>query len=356
MKDLDFLTKYINNDSPSQFESSGQKIWSDYVRPYVQRVYDDNYGNVIAVINTDSDFKVVIEAHADEISFLVKRIDDNGYLWVCKNGGVDEKIAPSMKVKVYNTKGDVIPGFFGSKAIHLRESDDKQLKIDDLYIDLGCDSKEEVEKLGIEIGNYVVYDSEFKIYNGNKYVGKSLDDKMGGYVLSQVIKKLKENEDKLPFGLYIVNSVMEEIGLRGAQIVTQHIKPNVAICIDVTHDSSSPGIDKNKVGDFKIGSGLILKQSPAIQKNFLKLIKETATENNIKFKVNPTGGATGTNTDMYTFSNGGVVSALISLPLKYMHTTVECMHEKDVEDCIKLIYQTLKKIQYKQDFRYLKLD
>ena len=287
--------------------------------------------------------------------FPENRIDKDGFLWVCKNGGVDERIALSQRVKVYTNSGTIIDGIFGSKAIHLREGKEA-VKIEELYIDIGCDTKEEVESKGIEIGNYAVYVSEFQILNDVKYVGKSLDDKIGGYINSQVIKKLKETGDKLPFGLYIVNSVMEEIGLRGAQIATQHIKPDVAICIDVTHDTSTPGIDDKKVGEFKIGKGIVLKQAPAVQKNFLKLIKETAIENKIEFKINPTGGTTGTNTDMFTFSNGGVVSALMSVPMRYMHSIVEQIHEKDVEDCIELMYQTLKKIEYKHDFRYLKLD
>src|SRR5574343_494094 len=349
-----FFEKYINNAAPTSFEISGQKLWLDYIRPYVDETYVDNYGTAVGIINPKAEYKVVIEAHADEISWYVNYITNDGLIYVIRNGGSDHLIAPSMRVNVHTDKG-IVKGVFGWPAIHTRSGEKEETpSLKNLFIDVGCISKEEVEKKGIHVGCVVTFEDGFMQLNDRYYVGRALDNRAGGFMIAEVARLLKENKKKLPFGLYIVNSVQEEIGLRGAEMITQRIKPNVAIVTDVCHDTTTPMIDKKIEGDLKMGRGPVIAYAPATQNVLREMIVDTAVENKIPFQRHATSRVTGTDTDAFAYSNGGVASALISLPLRYMHTTVEMVHKEDVENVIKLIYETLLKIENNETFSYFK--
>lgn len=352
-KSLNFLEKYINNPSPTGFESDGQKIWLDYIKPYVDEHFVDTYGSVVGVINPKAAYKVVIEAHADEISWFVHYINEKGFIYLRRNGGSDHQIAPSKRVNIHTEKG-IVKAVFGWPAIHTRSAKEETPQLNNIFLDCGCSSREEVEELGIHVGCVITYEDEFMVLNNRYYVGRALDNRMGGFMIAQVARLLKENKIKLPFGLYITNSVQEEVGLRGAEMIVQTIKPNVAICTDVCHDTQTPLINKVEQGDNYCGKGPVLTYGPAVQNNLLKLIIETANKNKISFQRAAASRATGTDTDAFAYATGGVASALISLPLRYMHTTVEMVHKQDVESVIKLIYHTLQNIKNNHDFRYLK--
>ena len=350
----DFLEKYINNSSPTGFESKGQKMWLDYIKPYIDTHIVDTYGTVVGIINPDAKYKVVIEAHADEISWFVHYITKEGFIYLRRNGGSDHQIAPSKRVNIHTKKG-IVKAVFGWPAIHTRKSgDEKTPTLDNIFLDCGCATKEEVEKLGIHVGCVVTYEDEFMTLNNKFYVGRALDNRIGGFMIAEVARLLKENKIKLPFGLYITNSVQEEVGLRGAQMIVETIQPDVAIVTDVTHDTNTPMLNKIKQGDIKCGDGPVLYYGPAVQNNLLDLIISTAEKNKIPFQRGAASRATGTDTDAFAFANGGVASALVSLPLRYMHTTVESVSMNDVENVILLIYNILQKIKNNQDFRYLK--
>ena len=353
-KSIAFFEAYINNASPTGFESEGQKLWLDYINPYIDKYFVDTYGSVVGVINPEAKYKVVIEAHADEISWFVHYITKDGFIYLVRNGGSDHQIAPSKRVNIHTKKG-MVKAVFGWPAIHTRKAGtEKSPKVKNIFLDCGCDSKKEVEKLGIHVGCVVTYEDKFMILNKNYYVGRALDNRMGGFMIAEVARLLKENKVKLPFGLYITNSVQEEVGLRGAQMITESIKPDVAIITDVCHDTNTPMIDKIKEGDTKCGDGPVLTYGPAVQNNLLKLIITSAEKNKIPFQRNAASRSTGTDTDAFAYSTGGVASALISLPLRYMHTTVESAHKDDVENVILLMFESLKKIKNNHDFRYLK--
>ena len=353
-KSLAFLEKYLNNPSPTGYEANGQKIWMDYLKPYVDTFMTDTYGTAVGIINPDAAFKVVIEGHSDEISWYVNYITDDGLIYVIRNGGSDHQIAPSKRVNIH-TKNGMVKGVFGWPAIHTRNrSKEENPKIENLFIDLGCETKEEVEKMGVHVGCVITYPDEFVVLNDNKFVCRALDNRMGGFMVAEVARLLKENNKKLPFGLYITNSVQEEVGLRGAEMITQTIKPNMAIITDVCHDSTTPMIDKKIEGDTKIGKGPVITYAPAVQNNLRELIINTAEEHQIPFQRLASSRVTGTDTDAFAYSNGGVASALISLPLRYMHTTVEMVHRDDVENVIRLIYETLLKLENNHDFSYFK--
>jgi putative aminopeptidase FrvX len=349
-----FLYEYLNNPSPTGFESAGQKIWLNYIKPYVDEHFVDTYGTVVGVINPKAEYKVVIEAHADEISWFVHYITKDGFIYLRRNGGSDHQIAPSMRVNIHTDKG-IVKGVFGWPAIHVRDAAKEETpSLRNIFLDLGCKSKKEVEDLGVHVGCVVTYEDELMELNNLYYVGRALDNRIGGFMIAEVARMLKENKDKLPFGLYIVNAVQEEVGLNGATMIARKINPNVAIVTDVCHDTQTPMMNKVISGDLACGKGPVLSYAPAVQNNLLKLIINAATKNKIEFQRQAASRSTGTDTDAFAYSTDGIASALISLPLRYMHTTVETVHKNDVEEVIRLIYHTLKSIKNNQDFRYLK--
>lgn len=351
---LTFLENYLNNASPTGYESAGQQLWMEYIKPYVDTFITDTYGTAVGVINPDAKYKVVIEGHSDEISWYVNYITDNGLIYVIRNGGSDHQIAPSKRVNIHTKKG-IVKGVFGWPAIHTRNrGKEESARIDNLFIDIGCSNKEEVEKLGVHVGCVITYPDEFMILNENKFVCRAIDNRMGGFMIAEVARLLHENKKKIPFGLYITNSVQEEVGLRGAEMITKTIQPNVAIVTDVCHDTTTPMIDKKIEGETQIGKGPVITYAPAVQNNLRELIINTAEEKKIPFQRLASSRITGTDTDAFAYSNGGVASALISLPLRYMHTTVEMVHREDVENVIKLIYESLLKIENGETFSYFK--
>jgi len=348
-----FLKEYLNNASPTGFESAGQKRWLEYIKPYIDEWHLDNYGTAYAVINPGQDYRVVIEGHADEISWFVHYITDEGFLHVIRNGGSDHMIAPSKRVNIHTKKG-IVRGVFGWPAIHTRHGEDAKLtpKTENIFIDIGATSKKEVEEMGVHVGCVITYEDTMEVLNDRYYVGRALDNRMGGFCIAEVARLLKENKVKLPFSLYIVNSVQEEVGLRGAEMVAHTIKPNVALVTDVTHDTHTPMINRKKHGDVRSGQGPSVTYAPAVHNKLLDLILETAEQSSIPVQREASSRRTGTDTDAFAYSNGGVPSALISLPLRYMHTTVEMAHKDDVVAVIKLIYETLKRIEKDHNFKY----
>jgi len=349
---LKFLEDYLNNASPTGYEAQGQKIWMNYLRPYVDEFITDTYGTAVGVINPKAEYKVVIEAHSDEISWYVNYISDNGLIYVIRNGGSDHQIAPSKWVNIHTKKG-IVEGVFGWPAIHTRKpGKEENPKLENIFIDIGAKDKKEVEEMGVHVGCVITYPDSFKVLNKNQFVCRALDNRAGGFMIAQVARLLKENNIELPFGLYITNSVQEEIGLRGAEMITQRIKPNAAIITDVCHDTTTPMISKIEQGESKIGDGPVISYAPAIHHILRERIIEAAEENEIPFQRHASSRYTGTDTDAFAYSNGGVASALISLPLRYMHTTVETVHKEDVANVIRLIYHSVQKIKAGESFSY----
>ena len=351
--DEKFLEKYLNSNGPVgfEYELGTQKIWMDYISKYVDKVELDNYGTAYGIMgNLDSDFKVVIESHCDEIAWFVNYIDSNGYIKVIRNGGSDTTIAPSMRATLWGDKGPV-DGIFGHPAIHISYRK-KEADLDSIFIDVGASSKEEVIEMGINVGTVITFKGDFMKLGSDYYTGRALDNRIGGFMIAEVARMLKEKGKNLPFKLYVVNSVQEEIGLRGAQMIADTIKPNVAIITDVCHETSSPCYTASKEGEHVAGQGGVITRAPAVQNKLRKLILDTADKKKIPVQLAASSTSTGTDTDAFAYSNGGVPSALISLCLKYMHTTVETCHKDDVKNVVKLIYQTLLNIEENHDFKY----
>lgn len=349
---IEFLEQYLNNASPTGYESGGQKIWMDYLRPFVDTFITDTYGTAVGVINPDAPYKVVIEGHSDEISWYVNYISDDGLIYVIRNGGSDHQIAPSKWVNIHTKKG-IVKGVFGWPAIHTRKSGKEETpKLDNIFIDIGAKDKKGVEALGVHVGCVITYPDQFHILNENKFVCRAIDNRAGGFMIAEVARLIKVNKKELPFGLYITNSVQEEVGLRGAEMITQTIQPDLAIVTDVCHDTTTPMINKKEQGHTRIGDGPVISYAPAVHNLLRERIIETAEVNEIPFQRLASSRFTGTDTDAFAYSNGGVASALISLPLRYMHTTVEMVQKEDVENVIRLIYETLLTIKPEDSFSY----
>lgn len=351
-----FLYEYLNNNSPVGYESSGQKIWLDYLKPHIDDWFTDTYGTAVAVINPKAPYKVVIEAHADEIAWYVNYINKNGYIHVLRSGGSDYQIAPSMRAKIHTEK-KIIPAVFGWPAIHVRKDklkDKFKPDIETVLLDGGFSSAKEVKEAGIHVGNVVTFDQELMELNGKFFVGKGLDNGIGGFVIAEVARQLAEKKKKLPFGLYVVNAVQEEVGLKGAKMIAERIQPDLAIITDVTHDTQSPLYSKPHHGDVACGKGPVISFAASVQNNVRRMLTQVAQKHTIPFQQTAATASTGTDTESFAYSGVGVPSALISIPLKYMHTTVEMVHQDDVAHLINWYIKFLTQLPAGHDFSYIK--
>ncbi|MFU7501862.1 MAG: M42 family peptidase [Candidatus Karelsulcia muelleri] len=319
-----FLYKYLNAYSPTGNEVDAQQIWMKYIEQYSDSIETDNYGTVVGVINNKKTFKIVIEAQVDEITWYVNYITDDGLIYVARNGRTDQ--AHSKRVKIH-TKNGIIDGLFVWPATPP-------------FIDIGASNKKEVENLGVNVGCMVTYPDDFFIMNNNYFVGRALYNKIGGFIIAEVMRLIKEKNVILPYGLYVINSVQEEVA-------ANNINPNLAIVTNVCHDTSTPMIDKKINGDVKCGLGPVINYSPSIHNNLREQIIFIANKKNLSFQrlVSPIC------TDAYY--NNGVISALISIPIRYMKTTVEMANKKDIENCIHLMFEILKNIDINENFKYL---
>lgn len=352
---LQFLRDYINNPSPVGFEASGQKLWLNYLTPFVDETFTDPYGTAVGVINPGTNFKVVIEAHADEISWFVNYINNEGLIYLKRNGGVDHMIAPGQRVFIHTRNNGLVKAVFGWPAIHTRLSTpDKESspKVENLCLDCGARSRQEVEALGIKVGNVVTYQDGFDELANDYYIGRAMDNRIGGFMIAEVARRLKEAGKQLPYSLYIVNAVQEEIGLRGAEMIARRIKPNVAIITDVTHDTSTPMINKMIEGETFCGKGPSLSFGPAVHNKLLNFVQDVAAEKEIPVQLRAVSRSTGTDTDSFAYANDGCPSVLISIPLRYMHTTVEMLHKSDIEQTIRLMYETLLQLTPETNLSY----
>ncbi len=351
---LSFFRNYINNASPTGFESSGQKLWLEYIKPYIDTNFVDPYGSAVGIINPNEKFKVVIEAHADEISWFVNYITSDGLIYLKRNGGVDHQIAPGKRVLIHGRKG-MVKAVFGWPAIHTRiggAEKETQPKVENLFLDTGARSKKEVEALGVHVGAVATYEEGFDELAYNYYIGRAMDNRVGGFMIAEVARLLSENKKKIPFGLYIVNAVQEEIGLRGAEMIARRIKPDVAIITDVTHDTTTPMINKAIEGDIACGKGPSLAYAPAVHNKLLQFVQDVAEEHKIPVQLRTLSRSTGTDTDSFAYANDGCPSVLISIPLRYMHTTVEMLHKDDIENTIRLMYESVLALSPKTKLSY----
>ena len=351
-EDRDFLYRLLETPSPTGFEMPGQKIWAEWLRDYATGVQCDAYGSTWATLPGKSERVVMLAAHADEIGYMIKHIDDHGFLRLDRVGGSDTATARGRRLTILGEKGPV-PGIIGNTAIHLRRGDqnpEKAPAIHELWVDVGASNASEVAKLGIRVGHPAVYqDGPMELAN-KKLVGRALDNRIGGYIIAQVIKRIATSKKKPTFTLVCLNAIQEEIGGHGAIMATYRLKPDVCVCLDVTHATDTPGLEAAKHGSVKLGGGPTLTHGTANHPLVVKRLSKLAADGKIPIQHEASSRTTGTDTDKIFHSREGVPSALVSLPLRCMHSVVETAHLDDIAHTIELLTAFVLSLKDGEDF------
>lgn len=350
-----FFEELIITPSPTGYESAGQKVWKRYISQFASRVESDAYGSALAKIETNSVVPtIMIEAHADEIGMVVQHISDKGFITLNKLGGSDSTIARGKKVYIHNKEG-IVTGVVGNTAIHLQDNKNgggKQPAWKDIFVDIGVSSKEEALEL-IQVGDPVVYTDELEFLNDDIVTGRALDNRVGGFTIAQVFKNLSKRKKELKVNVMALNSVQEEVGGFGARMMSFRHMPDAAIVTDVTHATDSPGINNKEHGTITLGGGPSVQHGGANHPAVVRLIEETAEKKEISIQHEATSVRTGTDTDSIFYQKTGIPSALISLPLRYMHSPVETASVKDIRALINLMTETVLEIKADQVFEIL---
>ena len=337
---LQFLENLLNTSSPSGYEMEAAKVFGDYVGKFADELKVDVLGNTISVINPDSPFKVMLAGHYDEIGFQIVYISDEGLIYFRPNGGIDKLTVPGTEVVVLTEKGKV-RGVIGKKPIHMLKAEerDKAVELHDSWIDIGVDSKEEALKM-VAVGDPVAVVSNFKMLNDNRVVSKGMDDKIGAFVVAEVMRELSQRDVKV--GVYGVGTVQEEVGLRGATASAYGINPNVGIAVDVGFTTDIPDIPKKRIGEIKLGGGPKLTKSADNNIVLAKKLRETAAKHELAYQESVGHRASGgTDTATMQLTRAGVATALVSIPNRYMHTPVEMCDLRDAYGAVRIIVELI---------------
>jgi endoglucanase len=349
-----FLFDLLRTPSPTGFEIAGQRLWAKYVHQFADRVENDAYGNAWATIDgaAKKPRRIMIEAHADEIGFIVKHITKEGWLRVDRVGGSDTATARGRRLEILGDKGPV-RGIIGNTAIHLRKdslADEKAPKIHELYVDVGASTDAEVKKLGLRVGHPAVYADAAEEFGDGRVVGRALDNRLGGFILTQVLARLSKSRKKLRSTVTVVNAVQEEIGGHGARMIAHRLNPDVAIVLDVTHATDTPGIDHSIHGEVKLGGGPTITHGTCNHPLVIRRIMEVAERQGIALQHESSSRYSGTDTDVIFNTRDGIPSALISFPLRYMHSVVEMCDLRDIQRTIELVAAFTESVVEGDDF------
>ena len=331
-----FFFDLLDTPSPTGFESAGQRVWASYLRTHADAVDADAYGTAWATLNGTADDapRLMFDAHVDEIGFMVRHVTSDGFLYVNRIGGSDRAIARGLRVRVLGDDGPVL-GVVGNTAIHLRDRNNEKIpKVHELFVDIGADSDEEVAERGVRVGHPMVFDVAPTMLTDSRITARAIDNRLGGFIIAQAIERLAA--DRPQWTTLAANSVQEEIGGHGAQMITHRLNPDVALAFDVTHSTDSPGIDAKQHGDVKMGEGPAVTHGTSTHPAVVQRLIEVADAENIPLQHEPSARRTGTDTDSIFKTRSGVPSALLSVPLRYMHSTVEVVDTEDIEQCIRL--------------------
>lgn len=346
-----FFFALLDTPSPTGFEAPGQRVWTDYVRDYADDVETDAYGTAWATVEGTAEDapRVMLDAHVDEIGFMVRHITDEGFLYVNRIGGSDRAIARGLRVRILGEEGPVT-GVVGNTAIHIRKTkNEKTPKVHELFIDIGASSDDEVRERGIRVGHPMVFDVGPTDLTDTRITARAIDNRLGGFIVAQAVKRLAEDRPK--WGVQAANSVQEEIGGHGAQMIAHRLNPNAAIAFDVTHATDSPGIDSKKHGSIEIGEGPTVTHGTSNHPQLVERVIDVAEAEDIPLQHEPSSRRTGTDTDSIFKTRSGVPSVLLSVPLRYMHSTVEVVDTKDIEQCVDLYVALVQSFQADEAFR-----
>jgi putative aminopeptidase FrvX len=349
---LKFLEQLLDAPSPSGYEQPAQRVFREYVAPFSDEVTTDVMGNVFArLTGKGRDLpRVMIVGHTDEIGLQVKYIDDRGFLYFAAVGGVDAHLTPGKRVNIHTAAGP-LAGVIGKKPIHLMDTKDREtvVKLEAQYIDIGSRDKKEAQKL-VRVGDAITFESSFTRLQGDRVASRGFDDKAGCFVVAEVLRLVKASGKKLNVDLYGVSSVQEEIGLRGGTTSCYTVNPDVGICVEVDFATDQPDVEKKHNGEVGLGKGPILARGANINPHLFELLSTAAEKEKIAIQHTASPRATGTDANVMQISRGGVATALVKIPLRYMHTPVETVSLGDLENAARLIVAALGRIKSKDEF------
>lgn len=339
---ITFLKTLINSISPSGFEKEAAEIWKNRAKSLTDKVRTDRHGNSIATLNEEGKPRVMLAGHIDEVGFMVKYIDAQGFLYFAAIGGIDLQIPQGQRVWI-KTKKEKITGVIGKKPIHLLEDEERKKvpKIEELWVDIGAKDKKEAEEL-VNYGDPIVFSYEFSELRNSKITGRGFDDRIGAFTVLEALGELKDSNIKA--SLFSVATVQEEIGLRGAKTSAFGINPDIGIAVDVTFATDSPGVDKKRIGEISLGKGPVIARGPNINPKVYELLIKTAEEENIPYQIEGIPRGTGTDANVIQLTRAGVAAGLVSIPNRYMHTPCEIVDTEDVENGIKLLSLFIKRL------------
>ncbi len=349
---LDFLKTLVNTPSPSGHETRGQRVWLDYVASYSDETFSDAYGNAVAVLNKGGSPRLMLAAHADEIALTVNYIDKSGFLYVRKLGGIDAAITKARRVLIHTKRGPV-KGVVGNVAPHLTDKDSASHhapKIHELFIDIGASSQQEAAKW-VSIGDPITLDAEFEMLRNDLAVGRAFDNRIGTFAVAETLRLLKTGKVKLQAEVCAVSNIMEEVGLLGARQIAYSLKPDAALVVDVTHATDYPTVSQAQHGDIKVGQGPALTHGGCNHPVLVERIEAVAKSKRIPLQHEAMSATSGTDTDVIFWTRGGIPSALISLPNRYMHSPVEIVSLKDLEQIPVLLAGVAASLKAKEQFK-----
>jgi endoglucanase len=346
-----FLEQLVNTPSPSGHEARGQRVWLDYVTPFADETFSDAYGNAVAVLNKGGSPRLMLAAHADEISMVVNFINKQGFVYVRKMGGIDPAITKAQRVLIHSKDGPV-KGVVGNVAPHLTRSDpDRKLpKIEDLFIDIGVESRKEAERL-IRVGDPITLSDSFDLLRGDLAVARAFDNRVGTFAVAEALRQLSEDRKKLNAEILAVSNIMEEVGLLGARQIAYTLKPDVALVVDVTHATDYPTVSQQQHGDIRVGKGPTVTHGGCNHPEVVARLESVAKTQKIKLQHEASSNNTGTDTDVIFWTRGGIPSALISLPNRYMHSPVEVVSLKDLAQIPQLMAAFARSLKKGEEFK-----
>ena len=334
-----FLQALAAAPSPSGYEQPAQKVFRKYIQSYVDEVHTDVLGNSFGVIKGKGKPTVMLAGHCDEVGFMVKYIDENGFIYFAPIGGVDDQLLPGKRVWIHGEKGSIL-GVVGRKPLHLIDPKDREkaVQIHNLFIDFGARNRKEAES-SVKIGDPITFAVGLEKLQGDRVVSRGFDDKMGSFVVGEVLRRIHERKERPLCAVHGVSTVQEEIGLRGATTSAYQIQPDVGIAVEVGHASDYPEVDKKRVGEYKLGAGPIVARGANINPLVYELLLKAARRGRIPVQILGAPRATGTDANVIQLSRKGVATGLVSVPLRYMHTPAEVLSLKDLDATCDLLVE-----------------
>ncbi|MDQ2715866.1 MAG: M42 family metallopeptidase [Chloroflexota bacterium] len=332
-----FLRRIIASPSPSGFEQLVQQVIREEIEHYTDEVRTDVHGNVIATLNAGGSPRVMLTAHCDELGFLVRYIDEQGFIYFAPIGGFDPSTLPGERVQIHTEAGPVL-GVIGRKPIHLLESDErgKAPRLKDLWIDIGVASKEEAQQL-VPIGSIATRAAQLEPLRGDLVVSRALDDKAGIFAVTEAMRRIYEQRESLKAEVNFVSAVQEEVGSRGAVTSAYGVDPAVALAVDVTFTSDHPQTSKQDLGDIKLNGGPVISIGGFINPRVYQLLLTEVAGAELTYQIDPQSSHTYTDTDMIQVARAGVATGLVSIPCRYLHTGSEIASLKDIDEVATLL-------------------